>query len=57
MDGTLDETEFARIFQGVCGCWNSHEFDILKSILRDNNTDLMIDIGSAFNTIQKDPLP
>lgn len=28
-DGTIDESEFERIFEGIRGGWNSHEFDIL----------------------------
>lgn len=52
----LDELEFERIFIGIKGNWNSHEFDILKSILRDADKTLMIDISLAFNTIQKDVL-
>lgn len=55
-DGAIDETEFQRIFQGMQGCWNSHEFEIMKSIMRDNDHDAMIDISKAFNTIQKDPM-
>jgi len=52
----IDETEFQRIFRGMDGNWNSHEFDILKSVLRDNDQDLMVDISEAFNSIHKDPL-
>lgn len=50
-DGVVDETEFANLFKGAKNGWNSHEFNILESILRDNDQDLMMDIGEAFNTI------
>lgn len=34
-DGTLDEQEFIQIFNGIEGSWNSHNHNIMKSILRN----------------------
>lgn len=58
--GTLDESQFANIFEGVADTWNSHAHDITKSILRHRRTDFVppgdyqsIDISLAHNTLDK----
>ena len=38
-DGVIDESEFSSLFQGMEGTWNSHEFNICKSIVRDITDD------------------
>lgn len=35
------------MFRGVINGWNSHEFDILQSILREYNPDSIVDLGLA----------
>jgi len=56
-DGSIDENEFERIFMGVIGTWNSHEFEIIKSVLREGEKCSNIDIDKAYNTLQKDAQP
>jgi len=34
-DGVIDENEFEMVFQGVDN-WNSHNFNIMNSVLRDS---------------------
>lgn len=36
-DGFIDEAEFKTIFNGIKGSWNSHQYAIMESILRDND--------------------
>lgn len=56
-DGTLDQTEFNQLFNGVKDTWNSHNHNILNSILRDKEGIKLqkdtIDINQAYNTIDK----
>jgi len=54
-DGYIDETEFSGIFKGIAGAWNSHEFEILDSVMRDKGNAMKgaVDIAEAANTTVK----
>lgn len=60
-DGFIDEAEFEMVFRGV-DSWNSHNYDIMNSILRDSRLlkygikpSGNIDLELAQNTSEKIP--
>ena len=54
-DGFIDESEFSGIFKGIKSNWNSHEFEIMDSVLRDRAQAMKgsLDINVAANSTEK----
>jgi hypothetical protein len=60
-DGSIDENEFSYMFSGV-DTWNSHNHNIMNSVLRDSKMlkyalrpSGNVDIDLAHNTMEKTP--